>query len=174
MAECASTPPVERKDDPMKTKATHGARNALGLIFFVSGLDGFLNLIPQPPMSGPAEGFFGALIAASLFPLLRSTEVVAGALLLSGRLVPLGLTALAPMIVNIAAFHLFLAQSALPVPVACELGAEEIVVGDSGEHGRPIHTFVGSGVTRVAATSNCAVVVSDQDESRITPCGDSA
>jgi putative oxidoreductase len=43
--------------------------------------------------------------------------VVAGALLLSGRLVPLALTVLAPVIVNIVAFHLFLAPSGLPVPI---------------------------------------------------------
>ena len=102
----------------MKTKATHGARIVLGLIFFVFGLNGFLHFIPQPPMSGPPENFLGALIATGyFFPLLKSTEVVAGALLLSGRLVPLALTVLAPVIVNIVAFHLFLAPSGLPVPI---------------------------------------------------------
>jgi uncharacterized membrane protein YphA (DoxX/SURF4 family) len=102
----------------MKTKATAGARIVLGLIFLVFGLNGFLHFIPQPPMSGPPENFVGALIATGyLFPLLKSTEVVAGALLLSGRLVPLALTVLAPVIVNIVAFHLFLAPSGLPVPV---------------------------------------------------------
>jgi nucleotide-binding universal stress UspA family protein len=55
------------------------------------------------------------------------------------------------------------------VNVACELGAEMIVVGASGEHGRLIPTFVGSVVTRVAATSNRAVlVVPDQDVSTLT------
>lgn len=102
----------------MKTKATHGARIVLGLIFFLFGLNGFLNFIPQPPMSGPPASFAGALIATGyLFPLLKSTEVAAGALLLSGRLVPLALTVLAPVIVNIVAFHLFLAPSGLPVPI---------------------------------------------------------
>jgi putative oxidoreductase len=102
----------------MKLKATHGARTLLGLIFFVFGLNGFLHLIPQPAMSGPPADFLGALIATGyLFPLLKSTEVVAGALLLSGRLVPLALTVLAPVIVNIVAFHLFLAPSGLPVPI---------------------------------------------------------
>ncbi len=48
--------------------------------------------------------------------------------------------------------------------LACELGAEMIVVGANGEHGRTSPTFVGSVVTRVAATSNRAVlVVPDQD-----------
>jgi nucleotide-binding universal stress UspA family protein len=56
------------------------------------------------------------------------------------------------------------------VNIACELGAEMIVVGASGEHGRPLPAFVGSVVTRIAATSNRAVlVVPDQDGSTLTP-----
>jgi nucleotide-binding universal stress UspA family protein len=56
------------------------------------------------------------------------------------------------------------------VNVACELGAEMIVVGARGEHGRPIPTFLGSVVTRVTATSNCAVlIVPDPDASTLTP-----
>jgi len=56
------------------------------------------------------------------------------------------------------------------VNVAYELGAEMIVVGASGQHGRPISTFVGSVVIRVAATSDRAVlVVPDQDANALTP-----
>ena len=54
--------------------------------------------------------------------------------------------------------------------VACELGAEMIVVGAHGEHGRESSTFVGSIVARVAATSNRAIlVVPDQEASALTP-----
>jgi uncharacterized membrane protein YphA (DoxX/SURF4 family) len=103
---------------PMKTKATQGARMLLGLIFFVFGLNGFFHFIPQPSMSGPPGNVLGALVATGyFFPLLKLTEVAAGALLLSGLLVPLALTVLAPVIVNIVAFHSFLAPSGLPVPI---------------------------------------------------------
>ncbi len=102
----------------MKAKAVHAARILLGLVFFVFGLNGFFHFLPQPPMSGPPADFVGALVASGyMFPLLKGTEVIAGALLLSGRLVPLALTVLAPVIVNIFAFHLFLAPSGLGVPV---------------------------------------------------------
>jgi uncharacterized membrane protein YphA (DoxX/SURF4 family) len=102
----------------MKTKAAHGARMLLGLIFLVFGLNGFFHFLPLPPMSGPPEHFLGALIATGyLFPLVKSTEVAAGALLLSDRLVPLALTLLAPVVINIVAFHLFLAPSGLPLPI---------------------------------------------------------
>lgn len=99
-------------------KAAVGARGVLGLIFFVFGLNGFLHFLPQPPMSGPPAEFLGAIVATGyLFPLLKGTEVAAGALLLSGRFVPLALALLAPVIVNIVGFHTFLAPSGLAVPI---------------------------------------------------------
>lgn len=89
------------------------ARVLLGLVFFVFGLNGFFNFIPAPPMTGPAADFMGGLAASKyMFPLLKGTEVIAGLLLLSGRFVPLALTLLAPILVNIAAFHLFVAGDA--------------------------------------------------------------
>ena len=36
------------------SKAIAGARIVLGLIFFVFGLNGFLQFLPQPPMEGGA------------------------------------------------------------------------------------------------------------------------
>jgi uncharacterized membrane protein YphA (DoxX/SURF4 family) len=86
------------------------ARIVLGLIFLVFGLNGFLHFLPQPPMAGPAGALLGALAASGyLFFLVSGTQVLSGALLLSGLFVPLALALLAPVIVNIVAFHLFLA-----------------------------------------------------------------
>lgn len=86
------------------------ARSVLGLLFLVFGLNGFFNFMPMPPLPGRAGEFIGALAAAGyMFPLIKGTEVVAGALLLGGRFVPLALVLLAPVIVNIALFHLILA-----------------------------------------------------------------
>ena len=85
------------------------ARIVLGLVFVVFGLNGFLHFLPQPPAPPRAMAFFGGLAGSGYFlPLLKATEVTAGALLLAG-FVPIALTLLAPIIVNIAAFHLFLA-----------------------------------------------------------------
>lgn len=99
------------------------ARIVLGLIFFVFGLNGFFHFLPQPPLPESARTFVGGLASAPyFFPLLKSTEVIAGTLLLSNRLVPLALTVLAPIIVNIAAFHLLLVPN--PVMVAILLSAE--------------------------------------------------
>jgi len=94
------------------------ARTVLGLAFFVFGLNGFLHFLPQPPMSGPAGDFAGAMAAAGyLFPLVKGTEVIVGLLLLTNRYVPLALTILAPVMVNILAFHAFLAPAGLGLPL---------------------------------------------------------
>ena len=95
------------------------ARVLLGLIFTVFGLNGFLHFIPQPPMHpGPMMDFFMGLMGTGyFFPLLKGTEVAAGLLLLANRFVPLALTVLAPIVVNIVAVHTFLAPAGLPLAV---------------------------------------------------------
>jgi uncharacterized membrane protein YphA (DoxX/SURF4 family) len=90
------------------------ARVLLGLIFFVFGLNGFLHFMPNPPPTPAAGAFFGALIATGyMFALIFGTQVLGGALLLLNLAVPFALVILAPVIVNIIGFHLFLS----PVPV---------------------------------------------------------
>jgi len=100
-------------------KAKTAVRLALGAIFTVFGLNGFLHFIPAPAPSGLAAVFVGGLGASGyFFPLLKATEVIAGLLLLSNRFVPLALTVLAPIVVNIVAFHAFLAPGiALPLVI---------------------------------------------------------
>jgi uncharacterized membrane protein YphA (DoxX/SURF4 family) len=92
------------------------SRVLLGLVFLVFGLNGFLQFLPQPPMPANAGAFMGALAATGyMFPLIKGVEVVAGALLLSNRFVPLALALLAPNVVNIVLFHAVLAPAGLPV-----------------------------------------------------------
>jgi uncharacterized membrane protein YphA (DoxX/SURF4 family) len=101
-----------------RNKLKLSARIALGLIFSVFGLNGFLQFIPQPPHPGAAGAFLGALAATGyMFPLIKGTEVIAGLLLLSGRAVPFALTLLAPIVVNIVAFHLFFEPATLLLPL---------------------------------------------------------
>src|SRR4051812_13658356 len=88
-------------------KLAVAARLVLGLAFLVLGANKLLHFLPLPPMPGPAGAFMGALVASGyLIPLLAVTEMTAGALLLAGRLVPLALLLLAPVLVNIVGFHL--------------------------------------------------------------------
>lgn len=107
----------------VKRFAPAAARTLLGLVFFVFGLNGFLQFLPQPPVPEAAASFGAALAATGyMFPLIKGTEVVAGALLLSNRYVPLALALLAPIVVNIVAFHTFLT----PSPVAWLILALEL------------------------------------------------
>lgn len=92
------------------------SRVLLGLVFLINGLNGFFHFLPMPAMPPAAGAFAGALLGSGyLFPLLKTVELAGGVLLLAGVAVPFALTLLAPVIVNIAAFHLFLAPSGLPV-----------------------------------------------------------
>lgn len=90
-------------------KLPDAARLLLGLIFLVFGLNGFLNFLPQPPLPEAAAPFVTGLFQSGyFFPFLKSVEIAAGLLLLAGIFVPLALALLAPIVVNIALFHLFL------------------------------------------------------------------
>jgi putative oxidoreductase len=98
------------------------SRYFLGLIFFVFGLNGFLNFIPVPTdLPEHVIAFMTALNATGyFFPLLKATEVTCGALLLANRFAPLALVILAPIVVQITAYHLFMTPeiSQLIMPVA--------------------------------------------------------
>jgi uncharacterized membrane protein YphA (DoxX/SURF4 family) len=90
------------------------ARILLGLLFFVVGLNG-LHPFLQPPKGAMPQGatdFAAAMIKTGYFlQLVAGTQTLAGLLLLINRFVPLALTLLAPVLVNIIAFHAFLAPA---------------------------------------------------------------
>jgi len=106
-----------------KTLVPAVVRVLLGALFLVSGANKLVPFMPMPELPVSAGSFIGALAATGYFlPLLASVEIVMGALLIAGRFVPLALTVLAPIVVQIALFHLVLAPS-LGL-VAFVLGAE--------------------------------------------------
>lgn len=100
----------------MKTAFTV-ARYLLGLIFLVFGLNGFLHFIPLPPPPGVAGQFFGALYDSHYLVFIFLLQLIPALLLLAGRYVPLALTLLGPVIVNILLFHALMAPSGLPLAV---------------------------------------------------------
>jgi len=84
---------------------TNVSRSLLGFIFLVFGLNGFLHFIPMPPPSGVAGQFLGVMFVTNYLLVVSGLQVISGALLLINRYVPLGLTILGPIIVNILLFH---------------------------------------------------------------------
>ena len=93
------------------------ARFLLGLIFLVFGLNGFFQFIPMPPPTGVAGQFMGALFVSHFLLVIFVIQLICAVLLLVNRYVPLALTLLAPIIVNILLFHLLMAPSGIPLAI---------------------------------------------------------
>jgi putative oxidoreductase len=91
------------------------ARYLLGMIFLAFGLNGFLHFIPMPPPTGVAAQFFGALFVSGFYVVIFLLQIVPAVLLLANRYVPLALTILGAVIVNILCFHIFMAPAGLPL-----------------------------------------------------------
>ncbi len=85
------------------------ARYLLGFVFFASGVAGFF-LKPDPDM----PEFAHALMKTGyMFQFIKVVEITSGLLLLLNRFVPLALAVLAPIIINIFAFHLILESTGM-------------------------------------------------------------
>ena len=96
--------------------ATIIVRVLLGLMFVVFGSNIFFHFIPMPPLPETLAGDFSkALMQSHYMYVVGLLQVLGGLLLLLGRFVPLGLTLLGPVIVNILLFHCFLEPSGLPM-----------------------------------------------------------
>jgi putative oxidoreductase len=94
------------------------ARILLGLIFVFFGSNGFLHFLPMPPLPQGVTGeYLHAFFASGYVYVISGFQVAGGLLLLIGRFVPLGLTILAAVIVNIWTFHLLMAPEGLPPAV---------------------------------------------------------
>ena len=81
------------------------SRYLLGIAFTVFGLNGFLMFMPAPPMTGLPAQFMAVMTASHYMVPVFVIQIACGLLLLTGRYVPLALTLLAPVIVNILIYH---------------------------------------------------------------------
>jgi uncharacterized membrane protein YphA (DoxX/SURF4 family) len=91
------------------------ARILLGLVFLVFGANKIVPFMPTGPMpSGVAGQFMGALFSSKYLIFVGLCEALPGLLLLANRYVPLALTLLGPVIVNILLFGLLMSPSSLP------------------------------------------------------------
>ena len=91
------------------------ARFLLALIFLTFGLNGFLHFLPAPLPSGTAGQFVGALFVSHYLVPIFLLQIISAVLLLVNRYVPLALTLLASIIVNILLIHTLMLPSGLPL-----------------------------------------------------------
>jgi putative oxidoreductase len=92
------------------------ARVLLGLIFVFFGSNAFLKFLPMPPLPPtPAGQFLGSLVASHYVLVIGGCQVIGGALLLINRYVPLALTILGPVVVNILCYHFFMSLQGVPL-----------------------------------------------------------
>lgn len=98
-------------------------RTLIGLLFLFASVAYFLNLVPQPEMTGKMKLFTDGLAASGyLMPLVKTIELFCGIAFVAGRFVPLAVVLIAPIAVNILLVHVFLAPEGLPVAIPIFLG----------------------------------------------------
>ena len=94
-------------------------RVLLGLQFVVFGANAFLHFMgPIPEIPGQAGAFMTALMSSGYMYVVAVLQILGGlCLLLGARFVPLGLTLLGPVIVNIILFHVFLLPQGMGIGI---------------------------------------------------------
>lgn len=92
----------------------------LGLLFFAFGLMVLLGLgpAPEPPPEGtPSAHFMAAFAPTGYLTFVKVCEVAGGLLVAIPRTRCLGLLLLGPIVVNIVAFHVFVAGDGVKDPM---------------------------------------------------------
>jgi uncharacterized membrane protein YphA (DoxX/SURF4 family) len=109
-------------DGDFMSRRTIFSRFLLGIIFLVTGFNGFFHFFQMPMMPERAMSMINALGASGyFFVFLKSLEVLCGLLLVMDLYVPLALIILAPIVSNILMFHFFLAPNGLLLPLVIAL-----------------------------------------------------
>lgn len=81
------------------------ARYLLGIGFLIFGINAFAQFMPPPELPEKGMQFMGLLFESGYFNYIAVLKIASGIMLLLGRFVPLGLTLLGPILVNILLFH---------------------------------------------------------------------
>ena len=96
----------------------------LGLAFCSFGLMFLLDMMPEqppPPEGSPVAGFMGAMVPTGYMKFVKVCETVGGLLVAIPRTRSLGLLVLGPVLVNILAFHVFVARDGVANPIVITL-----------------------------------------------------
>jgi hypothetical protein len=102
----------------MKSKIYLGVRLVFGAFMIFSGLNGFFNFAPTPPLNEAALGFVMAVVKTGyLMPTVKIMEILFGVALMSNRFVPAALVLFAPIYFNIFMINTFLDSNGLGMAI---------------------------------------------------------
>ena len=91
-------------------------RTLMGALFLFASIAYFFKLVTPPPATGAVKAFNDGIEASRyLMPTVKVFELLCGLAFVTGRFVPLAAVLIAPIILNIVAFHAFLQPSELPI-----------------------------------------------------------
>ena len=111
------------------------AGGLLGLAFVIFGLNHFLHFleVPKPPEGSPPYLFFGAIGPTGFLSFIKIFEILGGVAVAIPKTRNIGLLVLGPIVINILAFQVFLANGAglldPPVIIVTALSAYLLWVG---------------------------------------------
>ncbi len=98
-------------------------RTLIGLIFLLSSATYFLNLVPQPDLTGNVKIFMDGLTASGyIMPVAKVFEFLCGLAFVSGRFVSLAVVLIFPIALNILLINTLLMPSGLPIVIPLFLG----------------------------------------------------
>ncbi len=98
-------------------------RVLMGLLFLFASISVLFNLVQQPELTGKTKIFMDGVNASGyLLTLIKVTELLCGIAFVTGRFVPLASVVIAPVIINILLFHIFVDTSGLIVGVLLTAG----------------------------------------------------
>ena len=115
-------------------------RILVGLPFFAGGLTYFFMKMEMPDLPEPATHLMAALGPTHWLTVIKVLEVAGGAILLSGRFVPLGLVLLVPVTVNIALWDILIMKFSAPPAGVILLVLEAVLIGLYWKYFQPLLT----------------------------------
>jgi len=93
----------------MKDRIPQITRIVLGVILLIFGVNKFALFLPPFELQGVAGEFWTAMVNSGyVLEMVGVVEIIVGLMLVADKYVPLALLFLAPISVNIVAFHAFL------------------------------------------------------------------
>lgn len=91
-------------------------RTLMGALFLFASISYLADLMPPPELTGNVKLFMEGMLATGyMMTLVKVTELVCGLAFVAGRYVALASVVIAPVVVNIFLFHLFVDTSGFAV-----------------------------------------------------------